>query len=184
MKRLILCLCAISAAGVLATAGCDDEDDGPVTPVGDAAIDGPVGPAMCVATFAAYNRTTLEAGTSLAGKCASAADLNVVCANDVGGAARTCGRSCFLNGGGDDCTSACVKQTINPSVSDVCLDCYKKAFNCTIDKCQVPCSADSSSTACISCQQQNGCLSIFYMCSGLPAPSTGADAGADASAGN
>lgn len=181
MKRLAFGLCFVIAAASLGNAGCDD-DDGPATVTGDAAVDGTAGAAMCVATFAAYNRPGLGALTAPTGKCAAAADLDVICANDVGGVARTCGSACFQSGGTQDCTSACVKQTINPSVSEPCLSCYSAALKCTIENCVEACVANSSSPSCVACQQQKGCLALFYSCSGLPAPGLGADAGVDAAA--
>lgn len=153
-------------------------------PTVDSGPDAPAAVAMCMATFATYNRTTLGAQTNPGGQCAGTADLDVICGNDVGGVARSCGSMCVRNGGAADCTSICVRKIINPSVSDTCLSCYSMALTCTIDKCQSECIEDSSSARCVSCQQAKGCLALFYSCSGLPLPTSSApDAGGDATAG-
>ena len=165
--------------------GCSDDKAGPAAVVGaDGGADAMGAAPMCKATFADFNRTTLGAQTNPAGKCAASSDLDVVCANDVGGVSRSCGKSCFTAGGDASCTSTCVKVTINPSVTEPCLSCYTLAFNCTVEKCFGDCAVDPNSPACIACQNTNTCLSILYSCSGLPGAAKPVDAGGDASLGN
>lgn len=179
-----LALGTLVVAGWMLVAGCDD-DDGPPVMVQDSGADAPVAARMCTATFAKFNRTSLGAQTNPAGKCAATADLDVICANDVGGAARTCGRTCYSAGGDDEaCTRNCVAMTIKPSVSAGCLSCYEAAFKCTAANCVNECVQDASSPGCISCQQMKGCLPMYYTCSGLPVPGAAAsDGGTDATTG-
>jgi hypothetical protein len=185
MSRLTWGCSLVAVAAISFALGCSDEKAGPAAVVGaDSGTDAVVLAPMCKATFADFNRTTLGARTNPAGKCAAPSDLDVICANDVGGTARSCGKSCIAVGGDASCTSACVKMTINPSVSEACLSCYALAFNCTVAKCFGECVADPNSPACLSCQQANGCLSMFYGCSGLPSAAQTVDAGGDASLGN
>lgn len=178
---------ALVALGTVAlTLGCSDDNTGPAAMGGsDGGMDTLVAAPMCKATFANFNRTTLGMRTNPALKCAAPSDLDVICANDVGGAARSCGQACFGAGAEDSsCNANCVKMTINPSVSDSCLSCYGLAFNCSASNCVPECLPAPKSAACITCQETHGCLSMFYGCSGLPGATPTVDAGGDASQGN
>jgi hypothetical protein len=177
LKRLTF---ALTAALLIPVAGC-----GGSTPKKDAAVpkDGPrdttggggeTAPGMCVGTFATYTRTSLgNAVAAGVGKCTTAADLDVICAVDVGQTTRDCGPTCLATGKTGDmlaaCVIDCVKTRLATRPSEACLGCYAAATACTIDKCLAVC-LDPNSTACLTCQTQNGCLSGFFVCSGLPAP--------------
>src|SRR5687768_6182325 len=90
MNRLAFALSITVAFGFGFIACEDDTNDAPRT---DAGVEAGTA-AMCKGTFASINRTQLGM-SGRTGMCTTSADLDVICANDVGGTSRTCGTGCF-----------------------------------------------------------------------------------------
>ncbi len=181
MKRFALGVSIVLGFAMGGVVGCDDDDTDNVAMDGgaDTAVAG-----QCVGTFNMLTRTQLGAATMPTGQCAAAADLNIICSRDVRAITGACGQSCFLGGMADvpACTNMCVAKELDPDLSAGCSNCYTNAVVCTLNNCASPCAADPSSSTCISCQANAGCLSTFFSCSGLPgAQPPRPDAGADAS---
>ena len=186
-----LVLSAACAAFALAMGGCDDDDD---TLPRDASADtrsdalggdtgdGPPAAGMCKGGFSSVNRAQLGAATSPTGMCATPGDLDIICNNDVAMKTRDCGSGCLVTVTAADpaaflvCVSNCV--ALAHPLTAGCLGCYTQSVSCTLSKCLGPCAADPSSTACMTCQATNNCLSAFFSCSGLPSGQPPADGGA------
>jgi hypothetical protein len=181
---------ALIALAALAPLGCKDSSPAKSdasAQAGDAGGAGDGGglsaTTQCRGTFAAVNRGVLGAVSKPPGKCAMPADLDIICANDVGMTTRACGANCYgANTMATEvalvmCTSDCVNKMLKPNLGADCQSCYSAATACTISKCLLPCAADSMSAACVTCQTTQGCLPMFFACSGLPAPQASGDAG-------
>jgi hypothetical protein len=192
MKRFAL---VASASLALLLGACDDDsppkrDAAPeVRPETGSEVGSEGGvPGMCVGTFAATNRTALGAvvATKPQAQCKAAADLDLICREDIGGRfRREFAVACLptLMGGPANvilCINELAKREY-PTLSDACLGCYSASVACTLQNCLASCSVDATSAACISCQTTNGCLSTFFTCSGLPGGPTAppADGGVD-----
>jgi hypothetical protein len=171
MRRLAW---GIALGSVLGLVSCGDSKPKKVDG-GDAGGGGDA-PATCMGTFAFATRAQLGAGAKSAGKCASAADLDVICSNDVGGRVRALGGACFIQNptGGEAalamCTITALKADTVPDPSDACLGCYLGVTGCTLANCRTECAADPTASMCLQCQIAKGCLPTFYACSGLPTP--------------
>jgi hypothetical protein len=182
MKRLVL---AVSLALAVVGGGCDDDNDNKPTdaktdtPLGDAGGDG--GAAKCSGTFSSLTRTQLGAATSASGMCAMPKDLDFICTANLAQRSRDCGTSCLVTGSTNipQCIADCIQQSQDPNLPDLtagCAGCYRDLFSCTVAKCAT-CTADPNSAACLSCQQTQGCLPVFFQCSGLPGGTLGGDGG-------
>lgn len=193
MKRFAL---VASASLALLVGACDDDspprrDAAPeVRPETGAEVSAEGGvPGMCVGTFASTNRTVLGAAVAMKpeAKCKSTADLDLICSADIGGRirneyARGCLGSLSL---GNDAVISCITEGVKrefPALSSDCLGCYTASVACSLEKCLVACM-DATSSACMTCQLNMGCLSAFFACSGLPGgpPGPTPDGGTDTS---
>lgn len=128
----------------------------------------------CKGVYSDKTLADLTTGAST-GACTSAADLAVVCANDVNTTTSNCALGCNAQGGDAGtkvaCTVACVKGQLNPPPTDACIACYADSVACALQYCLQPCLAGASDPTCTTCRVQHGCSGTFYRsCSGLPVP--------------
>jgi len=99
------------------------------------------------------------------GACDNPADLATIDAEDVDGAAITCGMSCMSDSDVAGCVSTCLQG--DPGLSPECADCYGARLVCAATYCASECLMNPASAACLACQETNGCASAFETCSGL-----------------
>lgn len=65
--------------------------------------------------------------------------------------------------------SACVAcgVSVEAKLSASCSSCVADAVLCTVIQCLAECAADATATACLDCQDENGCLDDIDTCQGL-----------------
>jgi hypothetical protein len=197
MQRLILLVCAVTAATSLVVGCGTDSDNGASSSAGSSGTSGSSSSggsagsaldAQCVGDYSDLKHSGLTAGVTASGMCADAADVSSVCGNDVTMKAEGCGLDCLTMGATDmdGCVATCLGTQVTPALSAGCTSCYVTDVGCARDNCLLKC-ATPSSTACAMCRQQFGCIDAFYSCSGLPVPGSSSDgtggAGDTASAG-
>jgi hypothetical protein len=128
---------------------------------------------------------TGDAAAPAGGACTNAADLAIIqnASYDPVAKATACGLdnvNLALGGDIDGFTTAaetCMKDDSYKDdakfafvLSDACGGCYVGSVRCTAVNCLASCAVDAASDACVTCRADNGCVSGFYTCSGLPAP--------------
>jgi hypothetical protein len=96
--------------------------------------------------------------------CDNDADIALIEAGGVTGAAQDCGLGCLGDEDASLCSSRCVLE--NTGVTAGCSTCYADTVVCSIENCLAPCAADPTSSACGSCQL-GFCIDDFNFCSGL-----------------
>lgn len=185
MNRLVVALAGTCLA--FTASSCDDDDPKKT----DAAVEAGVGDTtagMCTGTFQQYTRAQLQANTQPTGNCAAATDLDLICTGNIGDRIRGYGKDC-VSGGATEANAlrTCITTAVNKNhtFSASCLGCYIGSVSCSLQFCAAVCTADATSPACVTCQQQNGCLTAFFTCAGIrppgaPATDAGTDAAADA----
>lgn len=104
---------------------------------------------------------------------------DAVCVNDTDcsgvedGSHRATAKDCLLNDCGEEtdkasCVADCI-VTVNGATQE-CADCYGTSAECSSDNCFTACATNGDSPGCVSCQEENGCTSTFFSCSGLKNP--------------
>lgn len=108
-----------------------------------------------------------------------AAGETATCVNDTDcpmiedGTMRSSAKNCLVDRclSADDqpsCVSDCVDELIGST--QACSLCYGASASCSANNCLGDCFADGDAPECIQCQEENGCLSSFFECSGLAQP--------------
>ncbi len=170
MSRIIArILTSLALTSTFAFAACDD-DSSTATPSPD---------------VTATTDTAAPADDVAGGACTNAADLAIIqnASYDPVAKATACGLdnvNLALGGDIDGFTTAaetCMKDDSYKDdakfafvLSDDCGGCYVGSVRCTAVNCLASCAVDAASDACVTCRADNGCVSGFYTCSGLPAP--------------
>jgi hypothetical protein len=162
-------------ASVIWSVGCSSDDDGGTTTgttstttdgttTDGATTGGDTATTDGGATTDGTGATT-GGGTGTDGTaCLNADDGAIVQSDlDVTGEATTCGLGCI--GKADTCAGECVAE--KTGLSGGCAGCYAEIINCTIANCVGACATDPGSDDCGTCQAENGCVQLFYDCSGL-----------------
>jgi hypothetical protein len=187
MRRLAL---VASFACSLVAVACDDDD--PITKrdagrdtgtATDAKLDGATDATtavMCTGSFASVTKATLRALTPPAAKCGSDSDIDLACTGDLAAKVRQAGLTCLgTHGANTAAVLQCVVAGLTSGgLSMGCAGCYAESVACTLGKCMSVCVPDPNTAGCLMCQQQQGCLSGFATCSGLPVPGASTDGGA------
>jgi hypothetical protein len=161
MRRFMTLLVVVTAA-TLSVGACSSDSDAGGGSAGSAN-------GQCKGDYAALTQSELDAKVVSKGGCA--ADVVVICGNDVTTAAEECGADCFMNMAADDATQdKCVSSCIGGGLplSDSCLACYVSDVACARNNCKVICGIAPTSPNCLSCRVANGCTEAFFSCSGLP----------------
>ncbi len=181
-------LAPLALVSTFAFTGCDDGESSS-TPVADtstaADTEAPADDAAAPADDAAAPGGDAEAPAPTTNACTNEADLAIIqnVSYDPVAKATACGLdnvSLALGGDIDGFTAAaetCMKDDAYKGdakfafvLSDACGGCYVGSVRCTAVNCLSSCAVDAASEACVTCRADNGCVSGFYTCSGLPAP--------------
>jgi len=105
------------------------------------------------------------------GACTNDADLAIIGPDGgdaVAAAAGDCGLGCIAETTVEDivaCAAPCMEE--NTDISAACAECYTGIIACSIVNCLMECAADPDSEGCSNCQDDAGCLELFFECSGL-----------------
>jgi hypothetical protein len=168
MKRIISALALVTTAAV-GIAGCsgDDDDDTSNTTAGKGSTGGEPGTnGGEPGTNGGEPSTNVMCDPTAEGVCQNATDCPFVVDGTARMEAGTCGQSCFMTGGDEDCARDCILENLD--MSSECAQCYADTVACTIANCLGPCLGASESAACRECQVEKGCRAAFNECSGLP----------------
>ena len=92
-------------------------------------------------------------------------------------AARDCGLTCLSAADSRECLIDCMIDEKGVDVSRDCAGCYGDTMTCTVQNCLAQCVVDSTSQECLDCQEEAGCVSAFYECTGLEEQETEPAAG-------
>jgi len=190
MRGLFTLASAVTVATLWVVACSSSSDMGAANTGGSGASGGSGGSGggaadvQCLGSYADLTQSAFSAQLKSSGSCISSSDATAICGNDVTKAAEDCGGSCFKTGGDaaaqDACTKTCLEM-LTPTPSSACLDCYVADVGCARTNCLLSCGLTPTSQACADCRDQNGCVTAFYGCSGLPLPAGTAPGTAGAS---
>ena len=106
-----------------------------------------------------------------AGMCMNAEDGAILGAVDVAAVTSDAATACYLGGATEDASYvACTSEALidETGLTAGCVDCFVQSALCAKNNCLVECLSDP--VACETCREENGCISAFYECSGLPVP--------------
>ncbi len=126
-------------------------------------------------TGAADAGATADAAESPKDQCQNTADMTWLKADQGGGqsgrdlareAAGDCGLGCLNHPAPDQCAIKCMLGDKGVKLSDGCAGCYGGIVLCTIEKCIAKCIDDAQATVCKDCQEDKGCNTPFYACTG------------------
>ena len=81
-------------------------------------------------------------------------------------AAGDCGLGCLNHPAPDQCAIKCMLGDKGVKLSDGCAGCYGGIVLCTIEKCIAKCIDDAQAKVCKDCQEEKGCNTPFYACTG------------------
>lgn len=81
-------------------------------------------------------------------------------------AAGDCGLGCLNHPAPDQCAIKCMLGDKGVKLSDGCAGCYGGIVLCTIGKCIAKCIDDAQAKVCKDCQEEKGCNTPFYACTG------------------
>lgn len=126
----------------------------------------------CIGTWTGYRLSELaDSTTSGVGACSSATDVETICSEGPGDAAKQAASSCYIAASGDvDATSDCVldeARMVSPDLSEECLRCFANNVACSADMCLAECVNDSTVPACTDCRLEKGCRPAFFVCAGI-----------------
>ena len=142
------------------------------------------GSTACTGSFAGLTQAQLMgaiAASSGDKKCASAADVALLCTANIATIAGQCGVGCASGPQAmfKTCTSSCITMMVK--LSEGCAGCYVDTVACTQQNCLNQCIANPMAPACTACQREKGCRGEFEKCTGIPGPA--GDGGAPDSGG-
>jgi hypothetical protein len=124
----------------------------------------------CYGHLCGTNSNSVKAALAEDSPCATDPEVWLVCDGSGAREATRCARNHALDDDPRAGTRSCIRsnEALSP-FSSACVDCFLDAVDCARANCLSECLAGDS-PVCDKCQEDQGCTSAFFACSGLPNP--------------